>query len=167
MNKWQLQTVRFKEAQPQEKILGQLRKLGLDQCSLDTLLLGDHLFVMLDGNSLLIGGQDQMQECFLTELSAVMTLESTTKLEDGTPLTFLDRTVELNQAEQSISLQVPLASLQQLLEQHGITDAQSTSSLEELYSEASSLPSHSLDAEENKASQENSWRFEQDGFDQT
>ena len=151
MNKLQLQTTRLKEAQPQERILGQLRKLGLDQCSLDThLLLGDHLFVMLDGTSLLIGGQDQKQECFLNELSAAMTLDKTTKLEDGTPLTFLDRTVELDQAEKSISLQIPLASLQKLLEQHGIEDAQSTCSLEELYSEASSLPSHSLDAEKTK-----------------
>ena len=151
MNKWQLQTIRFKEAQPQETILGQLRKLGLDQCSLNTqLVLGDHLFVMLDGTSLLIGGQDQMQECFLNELSAIMPLDSTTKLADDTPLTFLDRTVELDQAEKSISLRVPLASLQQLLEQHGITDAQSIGSLEELYSEASSLPSHSLDAEKAK-----------------
>ena len=148
MNKWQLQTIRFKEAQPQETILGQLRKLGLDQCNLDThLLLGDHLFVMLDGNSLLIGGQDQMQECFLIELSAVMTLESTTKLEDGTPLTFLDRTVELNQAERSISLQIPLASLQ-LLEQEGFNEQQ-PSSLEEL-DFAASRWSRNLDAKQSK-----------------
>ena len=125
MNKWQLLTTRIHKAQPQEEILGHLRKLGLDQCSLDTqLLLGDHLFVMLDGNSLLIGGQDQEQECFLTELSALMTLESTTKLAEGTPLTFLGKSVELNQAERSISLQLPLASYMQLLEQHGIEDAQ-------------------------------------------
>ena len=151
MNKWQLLTIRIQKAQPQEEILGHLRKLGLDQCSLDTqLLLGDHLFVMLDGNSLLIGGQDQEQECFLTELSALMTLESPTKLAEGTPLTFLGKSVELNQAERSISLQLPLASYLQLLEQHGIEDAQPTSSLEELYPAASSLPSHSLNAEKTK-----------------
>ena len=39
-----------------------------------------------------------------------MTLESTTKLAEGTPLTFLGKSVELNQAERSISLQIPLAS---------------------------------------------------------
>ena len=38
----------------------------------------------------------------------------------------------------------------QLLEQHGLEDAQPTSSLEELYSAASSLTSHSLDAEKTK-----------------
>ena len=132
MNKWQLLTTRIHKAEPQEKILGHLRKLGLDQCSLDTqLLLGDHLFVMLDGINMLVGGQKQEQECFLTELSALMTLESTTKLEDGTPLTFLGKSVELNQAEKSISLQIPLASYMQLLEQHGF-DEQQPSSLEEL-----------------------------------
>ena len=147
MNKWQLSKVRFDKAKPQEEILGQLRKLGLDQCNLDTLWLGDHLFVMLDGHSLLIGGQDQMQECFITELSAMTTLESRQKLEDDNPLTFLDRTVELNQAERSISLQFPLASLQ-LLEQEGL-DEQQPSSLEEL-DFAASRWSRNLDAKQSK-----------------
>ena len=150
MNKWQLLTTRIPKAEPQ-KILGQLRKLGLDQCSLDThLLLGDHLFVMLDGINMLVGGQKQDQECLLTELSALMTLECTTKLEDSIPLNFLGRSVELNQAERSISLQVPSALYKQLLEQHGEEDAQATSSLEELYSTASSFPSRSLNAERTK-----------------
>ena len=48
---------------------------------------------------MLVGGQKQEQECFLTELSALMTLESTTKLAEGTPLTFLGKSVELSQAE--------------------------------------------------------------------
>ena len=147
MNKWQLSKVRFDKAKPQEEILGQLRKLGLDQCNLDTLWLGDHLFVMLHDHSLLIGGQDQMQECFLTELSAITTLESRTKLDDDTPLTFLDRTVELNQAERSLSLQIPLASLQ-LLEQEGLEEQQ-PSSLEELDFEASRW-SRNLDAKQSK-----------------
>ena len=146
MNQWQLSKVRFDKAMPQQEILGQLRKLGLDQCNLDTLWFGDHLFVMLDGHSLLIGGQDQMQECFITELSAMTTLESRTKLEDDNPLTFLDRTVELHQAERSISLQFPLASLQ-LLEQEGL-DVQ-PSSLEEL-DFAASRWSRNLDAKQSK-----------------
>ena len=124
MNKWQLLTTRIHKAEPQEKILGHLRELGLRKCSLDTqLLLGDYLFVMLDGINMLVGGQKQEQECFLTELSAVMTLEATTKLAEETPLTFLGKSVELNQAERSISLQIPLASYLQLLEQHGLEDA--------------------------------------------
>ena len=58
MNKWQLLTTRIHKAEPQEKILSHLRELGLRKCSLDTqLLLGDHLFVMLDGINMLVGGQ--------------------------------------------------------------------------------------------------------------
>ena len=151
MNKWQLSKLRLDKAKPQEEILGQLRKLGLDRCNLDMLWLGDHLFVMLDGNSLLIGGQDQMQECFITELSAMTTLESRQKLEDDNPLTFLDRTVELNQAERSISLQVPLASLQ-LLEPEG-HDEQQPSSLEQL-DFAASRWSRNLDAKQSKLHRE-------------
>ena len=104
MNKWQLTTTRIHTAQPQEETTSHLRELGLRKCSLDTqLLLGDQLFVMLDGNNMLIGGQEQEQECFLSKLSALMTLEATTKLEEGTPLTFLGKSVEINQAERSIS----------------------------------------------------------------
>ena len=51
MNKWQLSKLRLDKAKPQEEILGQLRKLGLDRCNLDMLWLGDHLFVMLDGTA--------------------------------------------------------------------------------------------------------------------
>ena len=65
MNKWQLSTTRIHKAKPQEDTTSHLRELGLKQCSLDTqLLLGDHLFVMLDGNNMLVGGQKQEQECF-------------------------------------------------------------------------------------------------------
>ena len=151
MNKWQLSKLRLDKAKPQEEILGQLRKLGLDRCNLDMLWLGDHLFVMLDGHSLLIGGPDQMQECFITELSAMTALESRQKLEDDNPLTFLDRTVELNQAERSISLQVPLASLQ-LLEAEG-HDEQQPSSLEQL-DFAASRWSRNLDAKQSKLHKE-------------
>ena len=151
MNKWQLLTTRIHKAEPQEKILGHLRELGLRKCSLDTqLLLGDHLFVMLDGINMLVGGQKQEQECFLTELSAVMTLEATTKLAEETPLTFLGKSVELSQAERSISLQIPLASYQQLLEQHGLEDATTPSSLEELDFAAPSRTSTNLDAKQSK-----------------
>ena len=151
MNKWQLSTTRIHKAQPQEETTSHLRELGLKQCSLDTqLLLGDQLFVMLDGNNMLIGGQDQEQECFLAKLSALMTLEATTKLEEGTPLTFLGKSVEINQAERSISLQLPLAYCMQLLEPYGIDDAQPPSSLEELDFAAPSWTSNNLDAKQSK-----------------
>ena len=92
----------------------------------------------------------QEQECFLTKLSALMTLESPTKLAEGTPLTFLGKSVELSQAERSISLQIPLASYQQLLEQHGLEDATTPSSLEELDFAAPSRTSTNLDARQSK-----------------
>ena len=41
-------------------------------------MLGDQLCIMLDGNNMLIAGQEQEQECFLSKLSALMTLEATT-----------------------------------------------------------------------------------------
>ena len=151
MNKWQLLTTRIHKAEPQEKIIGHLRELGLRKCSLNTqLLLGDHLFVMLDGIHMLVGGQEQEQECFRDKFSALMTLESPTKLAEGTPLTFLGKSVELSQAERSISLQIPLASYQQLLEQHGLEDATTPSSLEELDLAAPSRTSTNLDARQSK-----------------
>ena len=86
----------------------------------------------------------------LAELSALMTLESTTKLEEGTPLIFLGTSVEINQAERSISLQLPLASCMQLLEPYGFDDAQQPSSLEELDFAAPSWTSNNLDAKQSK-----------------
>ena len=151
MQKWQLTTTRIQTAQPQEETISNLKELGLRKCSLDTqLLLGDHLCIMLDGNNLLIAGQKQEQECFLSKLSALMTLESTTKLEEGTPLTFLDKSVEINQAERSISLQLPLAYYMQLLEPYGLEDATPPSSLEELDFAAPSWTSNNLDAKQSK-----------------
>ena len=79
-----------------------------------------------------------------------MTLEATTKLEEGTPLTFLGKSVEINQAERSISLQLPLAYCMQLLEPYGIDDAQPPSSLEELDFAAPSWTSNNLDAKQSK-----------------
>ena len=65
MNKWQLLTTRIHKAEPQEKIIGHLRELGLRKCSLNTqLLLGDHLFVMLDGINMLVGGQNKSRNAF-------------------------------------------------------------------------------------------------------
>ena len=55
----------------------------------------------------------------------------------------------------------------QLLEQHGLEDATTPSSLEELDFAAPSRTSTNLDARAVKALQGNSWSFEQDGFDQT
>ena len=58
--------------------------------------------------------------------------------------------MEINQAERSISLQLPLAYYMQLLEPYGLEDATSPSSLEELDFTAPSWTSNSLDAEKSK-----------------
>ena len=48
---------------------------------------------------LLIGGAELDQECFRNKLSDKIALQETTKLDENTPLTFMGRALEWNQAD--------------------------------------------------------------------
>ena len=137
--KWQLSTARLETALPKQQATIQLRQLGLQQSLVDqSIFVGHELCIMLQGDSLMIGGEKTEQECFLHKLSAKIPLKDTNKLGDKNPLIFQDRSLELNQAENSISLSLTSAFIQQLLCRHNLQDAKATSlPQEELGQEAS------------------------------
>ena len=124
---------------PQEQATIQLRELGLKESLVDhSIFVGHELCVMIQEDSLLIGGEKQQQECFIRKLSASFALQDTNQLGDNNPLIFQGRSLELNQAEKSISLSLPSAFYQQLLSRYNLQDATTTSlPQEELEQEAS------------------------------
>ena len=139
MKRWQLSTARLGTAWPPELATIHLRQLGMTQCLVDhSMFVGHELCIMIQGESLIIGGEKTEQECFLQKLSAKIPLKDTNKLGDKNPLIFQDRSLELNQAEKSISLSLTSAFIQQLLCSYNLQDAKATSlPQEELEQEAS------------------------------
>ena len=137
--RWQLSTARLETALPKQLATIQLQQLGLTQSLVDhSLFVGHELCIILQEGSLMIGGEKTEQECFLCKLSAKIPLTDVTKLGDKNPLIFQDRSLELNQAEKSISLSLTSAFIQQLLCRHNLQDAKATSlPQEELEQEAS------------------------------
>ena len=129
MNRWQLQTTRLRTALPQqEELTRQLRSSGLRTSEVDKkIFVGDQLCVMMNENAMLIGGEKLQQECFIDKLSACFPLEATQQLDDRTPLSFLGRTLEYNQAENTISLHLDPAFYLQLVRRYGLEDAASRS----------------------------------------
>ena len=68
MQRWQLSTARLGTAWPPEQATIQLRELGLKQSLVDhSIFVGHELCVMMQGDSLLIGGENQVQECFMRQ----------------------------------------------------------------------------------------------------
>ena len=137
--RWQLSTARLETALPKQLATTQLQQLGLTQSLVDhSLFVGHELCIIFQEGSLMIGGEKTEQECFLQKLSAKIPLKETSQLGDKNPLIFQDRSLELNQAEKSISLSLTSAFIQQLLFRHNLQDAPATSlPQEELEQEAS------------------------------
>ena len=79
----------------------------------------------------MIGGTEQQQESFFTELSAFNPLDQPTKLDQNTPVSFCNKTVEWKESSNSISLSVPSAFYKELLQRHQLEDAEPTTSLEQ------------------------------------
>ena len=124
MNKWQLQTLRIQAAWPQQLTKTKLRELGLKESVVDSeLLIGDHLVVLRHDDSLLIGGGKTQQECFYSKLSATFHPTEPQQLSEGTPLSFLNTILKLNQAERTISLHPTQAFYHQLLGRYSFEDA--------------------------------------------
>ena len=80
---------------------------------------------------ILIGGTDLQQECFFCELCALISLEQITKLDQDTPVSFCNKTLEYNESSNSISLALPTSFYMELLQRHDLEDVEPTSSLEE------------------------------------
>ena len=153
MKRWQLTTTGIRTALPQQvELARQLRSLGLRTSEVDNqIFVGDQLCVMIHDKDMMIGGEKLKQECFINKLSACLPLEDTQQLDARTPLSFLGRTLEYNQAENSISLHLPPAFYLQLLRRYSVEDAASRSNpRDELKTKAPKWMYMSLGAERTK-----------------
>ena len=86
---------------------------------------------MICQNELLIGGTELQQEDSFLELSALIALDQTTKLDQETPVSFCNKTLEWNASSNSISLSLPAPFYMELLQRHQLEDAEPTNSLEQ------------------------------------
>ena len=124
MNKWQLQTLRIQAAWPQELTKTKLRELGIKESKIDSeIMVGNKLVVFQHEDCLLIGGEKMQQECFCNKLSAHFNPTKPQQLGEGTPLSFSNTLLELNQADRTISLHPTQAFYQQLLGRYSFEDA--------------------------------------------
>ena len=87
--------------------------------------------VVLCQNELLIAGTELQQEDLFLELSALIALDQTTKLDQETPVSFCSKTVQWNESSNSMSLSMPEAFYMELLRRHQLEDADPTTSLEQ------------------------------------
>ena len=90
---------------------------------------GDELVIMIHKTSILIGGTELQQECLFCELSALISLDQLTKLDQDTQVSFCNRTLEYNASSNSISLALPTTFYMELLQRHELEDVESTTSL--------------------------------------
>ena len=131
-NEWQIATTRATTACSEDALGQQLRNIGLEKNKLDqNIFSGDELVIMIHKSSILIGGTELQQECLFYELSALVSLEQTTKLDQDTPVSFCTKTLEYNESSNSISLSLPTTFYMELLQRHDLKDVEPTSSLEE------------------------------------
>ena len=103
---------------------------------------------MIHKHSILIGGADHQQECLFCELSALISLETITKLDQDTPVSFCNKTLEYNESSHSISLSLPTSFYMELLQRHNLEDVEPIGSLEsqELNHQKASEQHSALDA---------------------
>ena len=154
--RWQITTTRATEACSEDALGQQLRHIGLDQNSINTnIFSGDELVVMLCNNELLITGTEMQQEDLFLELSALIALDQTTKLAMGTQVSLGSRTLEYNEASNSINIALSQSFWEKLWQRHQLEDDASTTSLqqEELCQDASGQHS-ALDASRQKLYQQ-------------
>ena len=88
----------------------------------------EQLIVMHHLDALLIVGDKSQQASFINKLSAHISLQNTTKLDVKTPLTFLNKTLEYNQQEHSMSLHLPAPHYMKLFKMYGMQKAKQQTS---------------------------------------
>ena len=150
-SKWLLTTTRATTACSEDALGQQLRNIGLEQNKMDpNIFSGDELVAMLCQSSILIGGTELQQECFFCELSALVSLEPPTKLDQDTQVSFCNRTLEYQESSNKISLSVPTSFCQQLLQRHDLEEVEPTTSLqqEELHDQEASQHNIALEADQ-------------------
>ena len=148
MQKWRLKITRVQTALPQELALGQLRKLGVRESKVDShILVGDQLCVFQHEDAWMIGGETKQLEAFLHRLSESFSLTDTQQLEHKTPLIFMGKILELDQADRTISLTLPKAFFSTLLGRYSLEEATTRSTpTKELDNNASRWQNPILDA---------------------
>ena len=131
-NKWLITTTRATGACSEEALGNQLRTLGLEENKVDNnIFSGDELVILVHKQCILIGGTDQQQELLFCELSALIPLDPPTKLDQGTQVSFCNRTLEYKESSHSISLSVSTSFVEELLQRHDLTEVEPTTSLQE------------------------------------
>ena len=149
-NKWQIVATRATTACSEDALGQQLRNMGLERNKMDqNIFSGDELVIMIRKSSILIGGTDLQQEGFFCELSASIALEQTTKLDQDTPVSFCNKTLEYNASSNSIDLSLPTTFYMELLQRHDLEDEEPSSSLDEQelsHQDASKQDNTALDA---------------------
>ena len=113
-------------------VSNKLEELGLRRNQVEPCIFSsEQLIVILHLDSLLIGGDPQQQNSFLSQLSASVSLQDTTKLDANTSLSFLRMTLEYSKTDHSISLHPSTSYYRKLLNMYGMNKAKATSILEE------------------------------------
>ena len=131
-NRWLITTTRATTACSEEALGKQLRTLGLEENKVDNnIFSGDELVILVHKQCILIGGTDQQQELLFCELSALIPLDPPTKLDQGTQVSFCNRTIEYKESSHSISLSLGTSFCRELLRRHELEDAEPIGSLEE------------------------------------
>ena len=150
-NKWLITTTRATGACSEEVLGNQLRTLGLEENKVDNnIFSGDELVILVHKQHMLIGGTDQQQELLFCELSALIPLDPPTRLDQGTQVSFCNRTLEYKEASHSISLSVPSSFVEALLQRHDLTEIEPTTSFqqEELHDQEASEHNIALNADQ-------------------
>ena len=116
----------------QQHVAGKLEELGLTKNTVDpSIFSNEQLLVMHHLDTLLIVGDKLQQESFLSQLSASVSLHDITQLAVKTPLSFLNKTLEWNQQEHSMSLHLPASYYLKLLRMYDMTQARATNALDD------------------------------------
>ena len=129
---WQLTMTRATTACSEDALGKHLRSLGLDQNKMDqNLFSGDELVILLHKRDILIAGSELQQEDLFCELSALVSLDQTQKLDSGAQVSFCNRTLEYKASSHIISLSLEPCFVHDLLCRHELEQEEPLGSLDE------------------------------------
>ena len=129
---WQLTMTRATTACSEDALGKHLRSLGLDQNKMDqNLFSGDELVILLHKRDILIAGSELQQEDLFCELSALVSLDQTQKLDSGAQVSFCNRTLEYKASSNTISLALEPCFVHDLLSRHELEQEEPLGSLDE------------------------------------
>ena len=128
----------------QQHVASKLEELGLRKNKVAPCISSsEQLIVMHHLDALLIVRDKHQQESFLSQLSAHVSLNNTTKVDAKTPLSFLNKTLEYSKQDRSINLHLPASSYMNLCKLYGMERAKATSTIEEQLCQSKGQRKHS------------------------